>query len=301
MTNKIYELTDEQFADTIKNSTNISEVLFKLGYSVAGNSWGFAQVRKRMADLNLDQSMFKGKSAMAAKLQSMKLSAKDLLKPNCKHNRNITRRYIISNELLPYKCAICGLSEWNGKTLSLELDHINGINNDNRLENLRFLCPNCHSQTTTYGSRNQQRNESKYEITDELRELVEKTYNEYNNIKTTSSKLGIRRCVVTKIVNESGQKHSNQRYVIRYDKDRNEIKRYGSLVEAAKDLIANNEVKTKRVKTCTRTITYNKDNFWLNSYWTVLDGSGIINNPLLESSLIDSEDHKVDEAQAKAA
>lgn len=301
MTNKIYELTDEQFADTIKNSTNISEVLFKLGYSVAGNSWGFAQVRKRMADLNLDQSMFKGKSAMAAKLQSIKLSAKDLLKPNCKHNRNITRRYIISNELLPYKCAICGLSEWNGKTLSLELDHINGINNDNRLENLRFLCPNCHSQTTTYGSRNQQRNESKYEITDELRELVEKTYNECNNIKTTSSKLGIRRCVVTKIVNESGQKHSNQRYVIRYDKDRNEIKRYGSLVEAAKDLIANNEVKTKRVKTCTRTITYNKDNFWLNSYWTVLDGSGIINNPLLESSLIDSEDHKVDEAQAKAA
>lgn len=301
MTNKIYELTDEQFANTIKNSTNISEVLFKLGYSVAGNSWGFAQVRKRMADLNLDQSMFKGKSAMAAKLQSMKLSAKDLLKPNCKHNRNITRRYIISNELLPYKCAICGLSEWNGKTLSLELDHINGINNDNRLENLRFLCPNCHSQTTTYGSRNQQRNESKYEITDELRELVEKTYNECNNIKTTSSKLGIRRCVVTKIVNESGQKHSNQRYVIRYDKDRNEIKRYGSLVEAAKDLIANNEVKTKRVKTCTRTITYNKDNFWLNSYWTVLDGSGIINNPLLESSLIDSEDHKVDEAQVKAA
>lgn len=301
MTNKIYELTDEQFANTIKNSTNISEVLFKLGYSVAGNSWGFAQVRKRMADLNLDQSMFKGKSAMAAKLQSIKLSAKDLLKPNCKHNRNITRRYIISNELLPYKCAICGLSEWNGKTLSLELDHINGINNDNRLENLRFLCPNCHSQTTTYGSRNQQRNESKYEITDELRELVEKTYNECNNIKTTSSKLGIRRCVVTKIVNESGQKHSNQRYVIRYDKDRNEIKRYGSLVEAAKDLIANNEVKTKRVKTCTRTITYNKDNFWLNSYWTVLDGSGIINNPLLESSLIDSEDHKVDEAQAKAA
>jgi predicted HNH restriction endonuclease len=47
------------------------------------------------------------------------------------------------------------------------------MNNDNRLENLRFLCPNCHSQTTTYGSRNQQRNESTYEITDELRELVE--------------------------------------------------------------------------------------------------------------------------------
>ena len=45
---------------------------------------------------------------------------------------------------------------------------------------------------------------------------------------------------------------------------------------------------------------YNKDNFWLNSHWKILDGSGIINNPLLEPSLIDSED-TVDEAQAKAA
>jgi len=187
-----------------------------------------------------------------------------------------------------------------GKTLSLELDHINGINNDNRLENLRFLCPNCHSQTTTYGSRNQQRNESKYDITEDLRKLVEEQYSKLKNIKQVSSALGIRRCVVTKIVNESGQKKSNQKYVIRYDKDHNEIKRYGSLVECAKDLIDNNEVKTKRVKTCTRTIMYNKDNFWLNSYWVVLDGSGIINNPLLESSLIDSENN-VDEAQAKAA
>lgn len=71
-------------------------------------------------------------------------------------------------------------------------------------------------------------------------------------------------------------------------------------MEAAKALIEANEVKTKRVKTCTRTIIYNKDNFWLNSHWKILDGSGIINNPLLESSLIDSENN-VDEAQAKAA
>lgn len=84
------------------------------------------------------------------------------------------------------------------------------MNNDNRLENLRFLCPNCHSQTTTYGSRNQQRNESTYEITDELRELVSNTYDKVNSVKRVSSILGIRRKVVTAIVNETGQKHSNQ-------------------------------------------------------------------------------------------
>lgn len=49
-----------------------------------------------------------------------------------------------------YRCAECGADEWRGKRLSLHLDHVNGISNDNRLENLRFLCPNCHSQTATY-------------------------------------------------------------------------------------------------------------------------------------------------------
>lgn len=300
MENKIYKLSDEQFVELIKKSLNISEVLFKLGYSVRGNSWGFSQIKKRMTDLNLDSSAFKGKSALVSKNKHREIKAEDILKPNCKHLRSVLRRYIIKNNLIPYKCAICGCIEWQGKTLSLELDHINGINNDNRLENLRFLCPNCHSQTTTYGSRNQQLNQSSYEITDELRKLVEDKYKEVNNIQTVSSILGIRRKVVTQIVNESGQKKTNQKYVIRYDKDWEEIARYGSLNEAAAALIENNEVKTKRIKTCTRTITYNKDNYWLNSYWKILDGSGIINNPLLESSLIDSEDI-VDEAQAKAA
>lgn len=300
MENKIYKLSDEQFVELLKNSSTISEVLFKLGYGVKGNSWGFAKVKQRMSDLNLDGSIFKGKSPITKYGTLHKVDASDILKPNCKHARSVLRRYVIKNNLIPYRCAICGCVEWQGRTLSLELDHINGINNDNRIENLRFLCPNCHSQTTTYGSRNQQRNDSEYEITDDLRNLVEAEYQKRRNIKQVSSALGIRRRVVNKVVSESGLKKSNQKYVIRYDKDWNEIARYGSLIETAKQLILNNEVKTKRIKTCTRTIMYNKDNFWLNSHWKILDGNGIINNPLLESSLIDSENN-VDEAQAKAA
>jgi hypothetical protein len=300
MENKIYKLSDEQFVELLKKSSTISEVLFKLGYTVKGNSWGYSQIKRRMDDLNLDHSIFKGKSAIIKTTKLNNVKKEDILKENCKHQRTVLRRYIIKNNLIPYKCAICGCTEWQGKTLSLELDHINGINNDNRLENLRFLCPNCHSQTSTYGSRNQQLNSSEYDISDDLRKMVEEKYDEVKSVKKVSSILGIRRCVVTKIVNESGQKHSNQKYIIRYDKDWNELARYGSLVEAAKALIEADEVKTNRVKTCTRTIMYNKDNFWLDSHWKILDGSGIINNPLLEPSLIDSED-TVDEAQAKAA
>lgn len=60
--------------------------------------------------------------------------------------------------LVPTSCQICnGPNEWQGKPLTLQLDHINGNPADNRLENLRFLCPNCHSQTETWGYRGREK------------------------------------------------------------------------------------------------------------------------------------------------
>lgn len=65
------------------------------------------------------------------------------------------RKRIIDDNLIEYKCQECGLKDsWNNKMLVLHLDHINGISNDHRLENLRWLCPNCHSQTDTYTGKN---------------------------------------------------------------------------------------------------------------------------------------------------
>ena len=61
---------------------------------------------------------------------------------------------LIKEGYIEYKCAICGIKDWLGQPLSLQLDHINGINDDHRLENLRLLCPNCHSQTDTYAGKN---------------------------------------------------------------------------------------------------------------------------------------------------
>ncbi|MBV9700071.1 MAG: HNH endonuclease, partial [Candidatus Eremiobacteraeota bacterium] len=54
-------------------------------------------------------------------------------------------------------CQDCGLTEWRGRPLIIQIDHRNGVHNDHRLENLRMLCPNCHSQTDTYAARNRRR------------------------------------------------------------------------------------------------------------------------------------------------
>jgi Zn finger protein HypA/HybF involved in hydrogenase expression len=69
-------------------------------------------------------------------------------------SRASVRKQIIKQNLIEYKCEKCQISTWEGQKLSLHLDHINGKNGDHRLENLRFLCPNCHSQTNNYTGRN---------------------------------------------------------------------------------------------------------------------------------------------------
>ena len=74
---------------------------------------------------------------------------------NCTYARHHVKRRLIEEKLIDYKCDCCGIGpEWMDKPMPLILDHINGVNNDNRLENLRFVCSNCDSQLDTYKSRN---------------------------------------------------------------------------------------------------------------------------------------------------
>lgn len=73
-----------------------------------------------------------------------------------KSRRNIKQR-LLGAGILQNRCDICGISDWLDQPLSIQIDHINGIRNDNRLTNLRMLCPNCHSQTETFASRNKLR------------------------------------------------------------------------------------------------------------------------------------------------
>ena len=71
-----------------------------------------------------------------------------------KYQSNKLRNRLIVEGYKEAKCESCGNDQWMGQQISLEVDHINGISNDHRLENLRILCPNCHAQTDTYRGKN---------------------------------------------------------------------------------------------------------------------------------------------------
>lgn len=72
------------------------------------------------------------------------------------HRHNLKKR-LISERVKEHRCESCGISEWLGRHLSMSLHHVNGDTQDNRLSNLQLLCPNCHSQTPNFGSRNPKR------------------------------------------------------------------------------------------------------------------------------------------------
>ena len=74
-----------------------------------------------------------------------------------KRDRHHVKSRLLRAGLVENRCRECGLTEWRGRPLLMHLDHINGVRTDHRLENLRMLCPNCHSQTATYGGRNRKR------------------------------------------------------------------------------------------------------------------------------------------------
>lgn len=132
----------------------MSECCRKIGLSEIGAN-GRQQIRKRCKELNIDYTRL-SKTNPPNRIIPNKRELEEVLVENSTYtNRTALKARLLKEGLITYECAICkNKGEWNGNPLTLQLDHINGINNDHRLENLRFLCPNCHSQTNTFSGRN---------------------------------------------------------------------------------------------------------------------------------------------------
>lgn len=149
----IRNLTDEEFTIIVKNSHNISEICKKLGVlAIEGN---YDLIKHEIKRLNLDTNHFSSRQLTKKKNNKTFTLEEILVKDSSYKSQYRLKEKLIKNNLLPYTCAICGCEpKWQGKDLVLILDHINGDHFDCRLQNLRFVCPNCNSQLDTHGGKN---------------------------------------------------------------------------------------------------------------------------------------------------
>lgn len=137
----------EEFERIVLNSSSYKECLLNLGYvSNSGNSTN--RLKEKIQSLNIDVSHF------TSKIPTVR-TEDNIFIENSTVDQKTLRKWYKKGEYTPYKCAICGQEPlWNGKELTLILDHINGYNHDDRLINLRWICPNCNYQLDTTNGKN---------------------------------------------------------------------------------------------------------------------------------------------------
>ena len=137
--------TSEYLSFIILNSENLKSVCDKL--NIGNTSCNKNTIKKYIRLYNIDTSHFFKKNSKGEKVKKLE----DILVENSDYSRTHLKERLFREGLKNRICEICEQDEnWRGKKMSLILDHINGIYNDNRLENLRIVCPNCNATLETH-------------------------------------------------------------------------------------------------------------------------------------------------------
>jgi Zn finger protein HypA/HybF involved in hydrogenase expression len=162
-TSPIWTLPKDRFETVVKKSNSIAEIIRYFGFAQASSI--YRMIKKRCEEDDIDYSHIplglgsnKGK-----KIIRKAFPLEEVMVENSTYNRGNLKKRLLKNGMLKNECAICGQEPiHNNKKLVMVLDHINGISDDHREENLRMLCPNCNSQEPTFAGRNRKIRKKKY-------------------------------------------------------------------------------------------------------------------------------------------
>lgn len=177
--------TEEELRQMVSESTSMRELCRKIGYTCNGNN--NITVQKRLDYFNISTEHFTG----LAKDYEFR-TVETVFCENSTVTQHTLRRWYEKGNYKNYQCEICGQEPfWNNQPLTLTLDHINGNNHDNRLENLRWICPNCDRQLPTFAGSNVKKKRPKKPKVKKIniynnrrppkKELHEKLINSYGN------------------------------------------------------------------------------------------------------------------------
>lgn len=155
------EYTKEWLSELCSTSYSFAEVLRKAGRKQSGGNQ--ETLKRKIKEFNIDISHFTGQlwSKGKTKIDDQRISSnekytlEEVFKENSPITQKVLRGYVERHNVVEYKCQTCGCDgHWQNGIISLELDHIDGNNSNNKIENLRYLCPNCHALTETYRGKN---------------------------------------------------------------------------------------------------------------------------------------------------
>jgi len=143
------EFTKENIIEFVNSSESISEVLTKMDYAKSGDAYKVFIKFSKENEIDISKLLLKKK-----RIFKKKRELSEVMVENSTFNRGHLKEKLVKLGMKKEECEECGQGKlWRGKEMHLILDHINGVNNDNRLENLRLLCPNCNATLDTHGGK----------------------------------------------------------------------------------------------------------------------------------------------------
>ena len=170
----LYSYTPQELQELLDNSNGYADLLRRIGVNPRGGNPD--TLKKIIKEYNLDETLLNQnrsniyKNCAETTHIKSRFKTEDILNnkhPNYKSSKLLVR--LINEGYKENKCECCGITQWLGKSIILQLHHKDGNHNNNNLDNLEILCPNCHSQTDTYGGKSSNKSKkSKKEVEDLL-------------------------------------------------------------------------------------------------------------------------------------